>query len=71
MNDSDDLRERVKRAHEAARLVEREFLLSRGWEEQGTYDDVTWWSYKGETSSEPQRIAVKYALRGVEKRMGR
>jgi len=69
MDDSDKLRKRVLETQEAARLAEREFLLVRGWEEQGTYDDVTWWSYKGETSSDPQHTAVSYAIRGIEDRL--
>jgi len=69
MEDMAELRRRVVEAQEVARLVERDFLIARGWEEQGTYDGVTWWSYKGETCSEPQRNAVSLALRGIDERL--
>ena len=69
MDDEAKLRERVLEAQEVLRLAEREFLLVRGWEEQGAYDGVTWWSYKGKTSSEPQRTATMYALKGIDERM--
>ena len=61
-----DLRQKVIEARRAARLAERELLVTRGWEDQGVINDVTWWSYKGKTCSEPQETAIKYALRGVE-----
>lgn len=67
----DGLRQQVVEAREATRVAEREFLLAKGWEEQGTYNEVTWWYYEGLNGSEPQSTAVKYALRDVEHIFGR
>ena len=68
MIDTSKLRDRVVAAQEAARLVEREFLLARGWEDQGIFNGVTWWSYKGKTNSSAQPAAVNDALRGIKDR---
>lgn len=65
----DELRQRVLDGRKAAHRAERQFLLARGWKEQGTYNDVTWWFYEGMGSSEPQETAVRYALKGVDERV--
>jgi hypothetical protein len=66
-SDLQHLIEKMKSAQQAARLLEREFLLLCKWEEQGTYHEVTWWYKEGAGGSEPQRTAVVYALQDLKR----
>lgn len=60
---------RLREAQEAARKAEREFLLLTDWEEQGTYDGITWWYKKGSVGcSYEQRNAVRFELHDQEKK---
>ena len=59
--------EMVVAAREEARATERELLLLTGWEDQGTFNDVTWWYRDNQGGSEDQESAIRHTLRELRK----